>query len=234
MVFLLVFGPTSHIMNSIVSGFGRYAFNVLPAGFSTAEFFDGQVVDWFEGWTLNYMIWWLAWSPFVGIFIARISRGRTIREFLVGVIVAPTLFSVFWFGVFGTIGFSDALRGDGTLLSLNATNLDATTFALLQSFPFNAVTQGATILAAFLFVVTSVVSAGFTLAMIGAGGDENPSPRIRTIWGGVLGALGLAMIFVGDIGLIRSVIALSAIAFVFIVPILVVCLLRSLHKEATE
>ncbi|WIY23838.1 BCCT family transporter [Parasedimentitalea psychrophila] len=234
MVFLLVFGPTSYIMNSIVSGFGRYVFNVLPAGFSTAEFFDGQVVDWFQGWTLNYMIWWLAWSPFVGIFIARISRGRTIREFLVGVIVAPTLFSVFWFGVFGTIGFSDALRGDATLLAVNAESLDATTFALLQHFPFNAVTQGATILAAFLFVVTSVVSAGFTLAMIGTGGDENPSPRIRTVWGAVLAALGLAMIFVGDIGLIRSVIALSAIAFVFIVPILVVCLLRSLHKEAAK
>jgi glycine betaine transporter len=234
MVFLLVFGPTSYIMNSIVSGFGRYVFNVLPAGFSTAEFFDGQVVDWFEGWTLNYMIWWLAWSPFVGIFIARISRGRTIREFLIGVIVAPTLFSVFWFGVFGTIGFSDALGGDATLLDVNAKSLDATTFALLQRFPFNAVTQGATILAAFLFVVTSVVSAGFTLAMIGTGGDENPSPRIRTVWGGVLGALGLAMIFVGDIGLIRSVIALSAISFVFIVPILVVCLLRSLHKEVAK
>lgn len=231
MLYLLVFGPTSYIMDSIVTGFGRYAFNVIPAGFATAGFFDGEIVDWFEGWTLNYMIWWLAWSPFVGIFIARISRGRTIREFLLGVIVAPTLFSVFWFGVFGTIGFSNVLAGDGSLLEVNAQSLDATTFALLQRFPLDAVTQGLTILAAFLFVVTSVVSAGFTLAMIGTGGDENPSPRIRTLWGGVLGALGLAMIFVGDIGLIRSVIALSASAFVFIVPILVVCLLRSLHKE---
>ncbi|MEP2530114.1 BCCT family transporter [Shimia sp.] len=231
LVFLLVSGPTSFVMNSIVSGFGRYVFQVLPAGFSTVEFFDTTVVDWFQGWTLNYMIWWLAWSPFVGIFIARISRGRTIREFLIGVIVAPTLFSIFWFGVFGGIGFFDVLRGNGDLLEVNAQSLDATTFALLQKFPVSAVTQGLTIFAAFLFVVTSVVSAGFTLAMIGTGGDENPSPNIRTIWGGVLGALGLAMIFVGDVGLVRSIIALSAIAFVFIVPVLVVCLLRSLHKE---
>ncbi len=231
LIYLLLFGPTSFIMNSVVSGLGRYAFYAIPAGFSTTEFFDNTVSTWFQDWTLNYMIWWLAWSPFVGIFIARISRGRTIREFLIGVIVAPTLFSIFWFGVFGGIGFADVLRADGALLEVNSKSLDATTFALLQQFPLQIVTQAATIFAAFLFVVTSVVSAGFTLAMIGTGGDENPSPAIRTVWGAILGALGLAMIFVGDVSLVRSIIALSAIAFVFIVPILVVCFLRSLSKE---
>lgn len=232
MVFLLIFGPTSYIMNTIVTGFGRYVFNVLPAGFATVEFFDNTVENWFQGWTLNYMIWWLAWSPFVGVFIARISRGRTIREFLIGVVVAPTIFSMFWFGVFGGIGFFDTFHRNGVLLEVNSENLDATTFALLQAFPFTKLTQGATIIAAFLFVVTSVVSAGFTLAMIGSGGDENPSPRIRTIWGAVLGALGLAMIMVGDISVVRSIIALSAFAFIFIVPVLVICLFRSLQSEA--
>lgn len=232
LVFLLLAGHTSFAMNSIVSGIGRYTFFVLPAGFSTAEFFNQTITTWFQDWTLNYMIWWLAWSPFVGIFIARISRGRTIREFLIGVIIAPTLFSMFWFGVFGSIGIFNVLDGKGDLLEINKESLDATTFALLREFPLRYVTQLATIAAAFLFVVTSVVSAGFTLAMIGTGGDENPSPRIRTIWGAVLGALGLAMIFVGDVSLVRSIIALSAIAFVFIVPVLVVCLMKSLSKEA--
>ena len=231
MIYLLVVGPTSYIMNSIVAGIGRYSFNVLPAGFSTAEFFDHTVVDWFQDWTLNYMIWWLAWSPFVGVFIARISRGRTIREFLIGVIVAQTLFSIFWFGVFGGIGFSDVLEGSGSLLDVNKQSLDATTFAALQKYPLSGLTQSVTILAAFLFVVTSIVSAGFTLAMIGSGGNQNPSSRIRTVWGMILAALGLAMIFVGDVTLIRTIIALSAIAFIFIVPVLVVCLFRSLQKE---
>ncbi|ERP91124.1 hypothetical protein Q669_32100 [Labrenzia sp. C1B10] len=234
MLFLLIFGPTSYLMNSVVSGFGHYLFNVLEKGFTTAEFFDRQIVDWYQGWTLNYMIWWLAWSPFVGIFIARISRGRTIREFLLGVIVVPTIFSVFWFGIFGGLGFFDELQGDGRLSEINRQNLDATTFALLQGFPFDLVTQSATIVAAFLFVVTSVVSAGFTLAMIATGGSDNPSPKIRTIWGAILGALGLAMVLVGDIGLVRSIIALSAIAFVFIVPVLVICLLKSLLREVPK
>ncbi|KIC47240.1 glycine/betaine ABC transporter [Ruegeria sp. ANG-S4] len=234
LIYLLVLGPTSFVMNSIVSGFGRYVFNVVPAGFSTTEFFDQTLSSWFQDWTLNYMIWWLAWSPFVGIFIARISRGRTIREFLTGVIIAPTLFSIFWFGVFGGIGVFDVLQGNGQLLEVNSESLDATTFALLQQFPLQYVTQIATIAAAFLFVVTSVVSAGFTLAMIGTGGNENPTPGIRTIWGVVLGALGLAMIIVNDVSLVRSIIALSAIAFVFIVPILVICLLKALSSEASK
>ncbi|MEP1353244.1 MAG: BCCT family transporter [Tateyamaria sp.] len=229
--YLLLLGPTSYLMNSIVSGFGRYVFGALPAGFATAEFFDQGIVDWFQSWTLNYMIWWLAWSPFVGIFIARISRGRTIREFLIGVIVAPTLFSILWFGVFGGLGIFDALRQEGALSAINNENLDATTFALLDRFPLSGITHTATIVAAFLFVVTSVVSAGFTLAMIGTGGDENPSPKIRTVWGAILGALGLAMVLVGDIAMVRSIIALSAIAFGFIVPVLVVCLFRSLRRE---
>lgn len=231
MVYLLVFGPTSYLMNAIVTGFGRYVFDVLPAGFATAEFMENDVIDWFQNWTLNYMIWWLAWSPFVGVFIARISRGRTIREFLIGVIAAPTLFSIFWFGVFGGLGFFDIFRLEGALAEINRNRLDATTFALLEHFPLDVLTRTATIIAAFLFVVTSVVSAGFTLAMIATGGDENPSPRIRTVWGAILGALGLAMIFIGDIKLVRSVIAVSAIAFVFIVPVLVICLLRSLKRE---
>ncbi|QIE56156.1 BCCT family transporter [Pikeienuella piscinae] len=231
MLYLLVVGPTSYLMNGIVTGFGRYAAHALPAGFATAEFFEDDVIAWFQGWTLNYMIWWLAWSPFVGVFIARISRGRTIREFLGGVILAPTLFSVIWFGVFGGLGFFDALRVEGVLAAVNMQSLDATTFALLERFPLAGLTTGATIVAAFLFVVTSVVSAGFVLAMFATGGDKNPPVRLRLTWGAVLAALGLAMVLVGDVELVRAVIALSAIVFIFIVPILVLCLFRSLLRE---
>ena len=152
LVYLLVIGPTSYIMNIVTSGFGRYLFNALPAGFSTVEFFGPSLVDWFQGWTLNYMIWWLAWSPFVGVFIARISRGRTIREFLVGVIVAPTLFSIFWFGVFGGIGFFDAFRADGELSVVNRENLDATTFALLDKFPLSGVSTALTVILSLIHI----------------------------------------------------------------------------------
>lgn len=234
MAYLLLLGPTSYVMNSIVTGFGRYLFGALPAGFSTVEFLPDDLGSWFEDWTLNYMIWWLAWSPFVGVFIARISRGRTIREFLAGVIIAPTLFSIFWFGVFGGLGFYDAFQQEGALSIINRENLDATTFALLEKFPLDGLTRTATVIAAFLFVVTSVVSAAFVLAMFATGGDENPPPSIRLIWGAILAALGLAMVLVGDVGLVRSIIAVSAISFVFVTPVLVLCLFRALAREKLE
>ncbi len=234
MIYLLLAGPTSYLMNAVVTGFGRYVSNVIPAGFTTAEFFADDIVGWFQAWTLNYMIWWLAWSPFVGVFIARISRGRTIREFLTGVILAPTLFSIFWFGIFGGLGFFDALQGEGALGEVNRANLDETTFALLERFPLDLVTRTATILAAFLFVITSVVSAGFVLAMFATDGNENPPAKLRLIWGAILAALGLAMVLIGDVGVVRSVIALSAIAFIFIVPVEVLCLFRALRAERTR
>ncbi|MGF1563067.1 MAG: BCCT family transporter [Geminicoccaceae bacterium] len=231
LVYLVIAGPTSYAMNAIVSGFGRYAFFVLPAGFSTAGFLDDKLVDWFEGWTLTYMIWWLAWSPFVGVFIARISRGRTIRSFLTGVILAPTLFSIVWFGGFGALGFFDSFERDGTLGAIANSQIDHVTFALLDQFPLSALTSLAVVIAAFLFVVTSVVSAAFVLAMFATGGDEDPPANVRTLWGGILGALGLAMLLTGDVGVVRSIIALCALAFIFIVPVLVLCLLRALRRE---
>ena len=119
------------------------------------------------------------------------------------------------------------------MIAVNRENLDATTFALLERFPLDTLTRAATIVAAFLFVVTSVVSAAFVLAIF-ATGELDPSAGVRTVWGVILGALGLAMILIGDIALVRSVIALSAIGFVFITPILVVCLFRALRRESSR
>ena len=101
MVFVLITGPTSFLMSGIVESLGVYVSNVFQQGFETYTFFDEAVTDWFSAWTLTYMVWWLAWAPFVGVFIARISRGRTIREFILGVVLVPTGFSILWFGVFG-------------------------------------------------------------------------------------------------------------------------------------
>ncbi|WP_328795417.1 BCCT family transporter [Jannaschia marina] len=108
--FTVVLGPTQFLMNAIISSFGDYLGALIPRGFQTLGFFPGEVTRWFGDWALTYMVWWIAWGPFVGVFVARISRGRTIREFVLGVLVGPTLFSVLWFGAFGGIGFFDAMR----------------------------------------------------------------------------------------------------------------------------
>jgi glycine betaine transporter len=232
LVFVLLAGPTHFLMSGIVESLGAYLAGVLPHGFKTFTFFDERVGDWFESWTLTYMVWWLAWAPFVGVFIARISRGRTIREFILGVVLVPTVFSIFWFGVFGGLGFFQALRTAQPILDVVRDNANETTFFLLGTLPFSALTTAATVIAAFLFIVTSVVSAAFVLAMFSSGGDLNPRVRVKLVWGVILGALGLVMILSGSIEAVKAIIALGAMPFVYIVLLLMVCLLKALKSEA--
>jgi len=231
MIFILLTGPTHFVMGGIVQAAGEYLAGAFTHGFRTFTFMDDQVVNWFQSWTLTYMVWWLAWAPFVGVFIARISKGRTIREFICGVMLVPTAFSILWFGVFGGVGFYGILNLDVPILDVVRDNVSSTTFFVLELFPLSFLTVAAVIAAAFLFIVTSVVSAAFVLGMFSTGGDLNPSTRVKLSWGVVLGALGLVMILSGSIDAIKSIIALGALPFVFIVLVLVVCLLKALKTE---
>lgn len=231
LVFVLLFGPTHFIMGGVVQSIGDYFSGVVPHGFRTFTFMDQRAANWFQSWTLNYMVWWLAWAPFVGVFIARISRGRTIGEFLIAVVLAPTAFSIFWFGVFGSIGFYAALNTDLPILELVRTNISGVAFYVLQQFPVPKLTIFLMVVAAFLFIVTSVVSAAFVLGMFATAGELNPPVGVRLMWGAILGALGLVMILSDSIDAARSLIALGALPFVFVVLLLVVCLLKALKLE---
>ncbi|MEP3430594.1 MAG: BCCT family transporter [Roseibium sp.] len=234
--FTIILGPTEFLMNSILGGIGMYIADVIPAGFRTFTFFGDEIGRWFQDWTLTYMVWWIAWGPFVGVFVARISKGRTIREFVLGVLIGPTLFSTIWFGAFGGVGIYETLNGSGHLLAMTQTNVERMTFALLERLPFSTITTLVTILAAFLFIVTSVVSAAFVLGMFSTGGNQNPSVKIKVTWGLLLGVLGAAMILSGSMSAVRTLIALGALPFVFITALLLVCLIRALilddRKEA--
>ena len=229
--FVILAGPTHYIMGGIMGGAGDYLSRVLTQGFQTLTFYDEVAGNWFQSWTLTYMVWWLAWSPFVGVFIARISKGRTIKEFILGVVVVPSVFSIFWFGAFGSIGFYGALETDIAILDVIETNIDSTTFFVLEKLPFSVLTISATVIAAFLFVVTSVVSAAFVLSMFSSGGNLNPSTNTKLIWGGILGALGLVMIFSNSISAVKSIIALGALPFIYIILLIVVCFIKELRKE---
>jgi len=230
-IYILLAGPTHFLMNGIVDSMGVYLSTLVRQSFATYPFLGKEYSDWFHGWTLNYMVWWIAWAPFVGVFVARISRGRTIREFVLGVVLVPSLFSLFWFGVFGGAGFFGALRTDLPILEVAANTPENTTFFVLQALPLSGLTGSATVLAAFLFLVTSVVSAAFVLSMFSTGGDENPPVRIKLVWGVILAVLGLAMMLSGDAATVRAIIALGAMFFVFILPLLVVALLKTLKSE---
>ena len=231
MLYILLVGPTHFLMDGIVNSIGAYLSNIVQQSFATYPFFEPEFKDWFHAWSLNYMVWWIAWAPFVGVFVARISRGRTIREFVLGVVFAPSMFSLFWFGVFGGIGIFGVLHTELPILDVAVNTPENTTFFVLEALPLSFLTGIATVVAAFLFLITSVVSAAFVLSMFSTGGDENPSVKIKLIWGGILAVLGLAMILTGDVETVRAIIALGAMAFVFILPLLIVALLKTLKRE---
>jgi glycine betaine transporter len=231
MLYLLLAGPTHYLMNGMIDSVGMYLSNFVRQSFATYPFLGREFEQWFHDWTLNYMVWWIAWAPFVGVFVARISRGRTIRQFVLGVVFVPSLFSLVWFGVFGGIGFYGVEHTDQPLLATAIDQPENTTFLVLEAFPLAPLTGGATVAAAVLFLVTSVVSASFVLSMFSTGGNENPPVRIKLAWGGILAALGLAMVITGDAGTVRSIIALGAIAFVFILPLLIIALFKTLRHE---
>ena len=230
-VFVVLAGPTEFMLNSVLNGFGLYLAEVIPRGLQTFTFFDDTVGRWFKDWTLTYMVWWIAWGPFVGVFIARISRGRTIREFVLGVLFVPTAFSIVWFGVFGGIGLFDTLQGNGDLLNLTQSNVERVTFDVLNRLPLSGLTALVTVAAAFLFIITSVVSAAFVLGTFSTGGDPDPRRKVRLLWGLLLAVLGGAMILSGTIDAVKSFIALGALPFVFVIVLLVVCLARAIIWE---
>ncbi|MBN9672635.1 BCCT family transporter [Roseibium aggregatum] len=232
--YTVILGPSEYLLNSIVGGIGKYIAEVIPRGLQTFTFYGSETSKWFRDWTLTYMVWWIAWGPFVGVFVARISRGRTIREFVLGVLVAPTVFSTVWFGAFGGVGLYEAIDGQGQLLAMTQTNVERMTFALLDRLPLSGLTTLATIAAAFLFIVTSVVSAAFVLGMFSTGGNPDPSVKVKLVWGGLLGILGAAMILSGSVQAMKQLIALGALPFVFITVLLLTCLVRALMLDGAK
>src|SRR5918998_1701518 len=175
-VFLLVFvfllGPTVFILNTLTESIGDYLFNLIPMSFRAGAFSDADFVS---GWTVFYWAWWISWAPFVGTFIARISRGRTIREFVVGVILAPSVVSFVWFSVLGGAAINLQLTGAASNLStLAGANQPAALFATLQQFPLFWLTAMISIILIALFFISGADAASMGMGMLTSGGDLHP------------------------------------------------------------
>ncbi|MBK1698430.1 BCCT family transporter [Rhodovibrio salinarum] len=230
MLFLLLAGPTAFLMRGFVTTAGDYLTELVSLSFQLFTFERQEAAGWFQGWTLTYFFWWISWSPFVGVFIARISRGRTIREFIAGVILVPTVFSVLWFAVFGGFGLYEELYGLGGVVEMVRYDVSIALFTLLERVPFPGVLNATAMVLAFVFLVTSVVSAAFVLGMLSSH-VANPDRRSKVAWGLVLALLGAAMILAGDIQAVRSLSVLGAIPFAAVMVLQMVALLRALKFD---
>jgi glycine betaine transporter len=232
LVYLLVAGPTAFLLRSFVASFGDYAAQIVPLSFQLYPFQGTDVSGWFRSWTLTYFIWWIAWSPFVGVFIARISRGRTIREFVAGVLVVPSVFSVLWFAVFGGTALYEERYGLGGVVAIVRHDVSIALFTLFERLPFADVLNVTAIGLAFVFLVTSIVSAAYVLGMLTEGGSLDPSVRSKLAWGVLLAALGAAMMLSGDVEAVRSVTVVGAIPFSFVLILQVAALVGALSRDS--
>ncbi|MBV1856867.1 MAG: BCCT family transporter, partial [Nannocystaceae bacterium] len=139
--FVLIAGPTGFLLNAFVENIGTYLQHLPENSFWTASFEQPQARSWLSNWTVFYWSWWIAWAPFVGMFIARVSRGRTIREFLLGVMLAPTLVAFIWFTVFGDTALHIELFGEGGISAAVTQSVPTAIFAMLERLPLSSVSS---------------------------------------------------------------------------------------------
>jgi glycine betaine transporter len=225
---LCVLGPTATIGRELAASAVDYGRELFALTFLLEPWNDLDA--WVDEWTLGYMIWWIAWAPFVGVFVARISRGRTIREFVAGVVFVPTLVSMVWFAVLGCTAI-ELERGGADLAPLAATDVSRMLFVVLGQLPWAQATSVLALVLVFVFLVTSVDSATYVLGMISSGGESKPPLRHKLAWGITLALLAAALVSSRHVGVIKAVAILGAIPFTVVLLLQTAAFLRVLARE---
>ena len=226
MIVLFFIGPTVDILNNLVEGLGVY---IGEYAMSTTELGAFSDRSWFNSWTIFYWAWWVAWAPFTGSFIARVSRGRTIGQFIKGVMLLPAGFSIIWFAIFGTIGFH--LDVSTAMEAIKDSSVAC--FLALDRLPLGTVWSVIIFLLVTTFFVTSANSATYVLGMYTEGGTLNPSARGKIIWGVLMAALAAVMMLSGNDGLslLQTMSIVGAFPFLLVVIAAMPALLFALKQE---
>lgn len=232
LLLFIVFGPTVYVLGAFVTNLGDYITNVVGLGFWVDPDPERQWQSW---WTIFYWGWWIAWAPFCGIFIARISKGRTIREFVCGVLIAPTLLAAFWISIFGNTAMFVELFGPGGITE--AVNAD-TTMALFTTIESMNAGDIATIIISSLctlmlvtYFVTSADSATLVICTIVSFGDEHPPAKFRVFWGVAIGMVAAVLLYAGGLKALQTASIVAAFPFSFIVIMATYGLIKSLREE---
>lgn len=219
LMFVLLLGPTLFVLNAFVENIGFYIQH-LPQLSTWNETYEAT--NWQQGWTVFYWGWWIAWSPFVGMFIARVSYGRTIKEFILGVLFVPTLITFLWITVFGNTAINIEMFGAGGIAKAVQENIPVSLFVLLENFPWDLVTSLLSIMVIVFFFVTSSDSGSMVIDMITSGGNPNPPVLQRLFWA-ILEGVVAAILLVGG-----GLIALQTAAITTGLPFAIVLLIMGI------
>ncbi|MGW5055316.1 BCCT family transporter [Actinokineospora sp. NPDC004072] len=237
LVFVLVTSPTLFILRDFIQSTGLYLQNLVRLSLTTTAFQGAAGEEWQGYWTAFYWGWWISWAPFVGVFIARISRGRTVREFVAGVLLVPTLLSFLWFSVFGGAGLFRQLFGQGGLVGTDETgaasvDTEGALFTLLDGLPGGSILVGVSIILVVLFFVTSADSGSLVVDMLAAGGEVNPPKWSRVFWASAEGAVAIALVLAGGLSAVQGVAIAIALPFSLVMIGMCVAITRVFSRES--
>jgi len=235
MFFFLFMGPTTFLLNLFTTTIGNYIEYLPKMSFRLAPFSDKNS-EWIQSWTIFYWAWWIAWSPFVGTFIARVSKGRTIREFIIGVLAVPTTFCALWFSIFGGTGiYLDMFDHGGIWEAMgHGDNTEIALFATLNHLPLSTIASVLSIILISTFFITSADSATFVIGMQTTNGMLNPPLLVKAVWGIIQAAAATVLLWSGGLNALQTASIISAFPFVFILIFMMFSLHKGLQDEGNK
>jgi transporter, betaine/carnitine/choline family len=236
---VLVLGQPLFVLREFVQTIGDYMSNFVSLSFRTLPYQGAPGETWLGSWTTYYWGWWISWSPFVGIFIARISRGRTVREFVMGVLAVPALVTFLWFSIMGGTALWQQLYGPGNIVSDGKVNSVTALFEVLNHLPANTVLVVGFLILLVIFFVTSADSAAFVVDMIATGGEQNPPVLTRVMWAVLGGGIAAVLLWGGassgdltaGLGALQTMTILAAAPFSVVMVLACIATLRAFSRE---
>lgn len=228
LAFVFIAGPTVFIAEGMVQSLGAYLDALPQLAFWTETFKD---TDWQRQWTLFYWAWTISWAPYVGIFIARISRGRTVREFVAGVLLAPTAFTLVWFGVFGLSAIQVEMSGQIALAEQVQQDPSVAIFAFLEALPFSGIASALSVIIIVIFFTTSSDSASLVIDMLTRRDDQPSLVRQRIFWALAQGVIAGTLLLAGGLDALQNVITSLGLPFCILLIFMAVALFRALRAD---
>ncbi|WP_221565552.1 BCCT family transporter [Alkalihalobacillus sp. TS-13] len=228
-IVILIIGPTLYILNTFTNTMGTYLQTIATESFRLSPE-NGEEQQWVMDWTVFFWAWWIAWSPFVGIFIARVSRGRSIREFLSGVLLVPSLVSFLWFSAFGMTAI-DTQKNGANIASLPDEQI---LFGVFDQFPFGVILSILAMLLIGTFFITSADSATFVLGMQTTNGALNPSKRVKFVWGIAQSGIAAVLLYTGGLQALQNALISAAFPFSLIMLLMIYAFFKAIRKDKAE
>jgi glycine betaine transporter len=236
MALILICGPTIYILESLIESLGDYFQNIVKFSFfmDTAKITENRVgYDWMGSWTVFYWAWWLVWAPFVGAFIARISRGRTIREFVFGALLAPTLLCAIWFSILGgtALNFELTMPESPGIAEAALADPTAAVFQLYDFLPLSAILSLVTMVIICIFFITSADSATYIIGVMSSNGNINPSNNAKIGWGALCSTIAAMLLLTGGLKAVQTVSFIFSFPFMILMVFMMVSFTRSIVAE---